>query len=222
MKENWQNIQLAILGIALIATTTILIKGLFFPSDSTQTNEEKIDFPKRVALDNWQFLNSDSVADTENAQNWQYKQKNKQLQINTYYIYSSEGNVNRFLQIYQDIPPATLDFNIRYKDNLGFYAFFIYEDQPQIASCINPYGETTVTSQQFAQNVSQNGLQLQRILPWLFGQQDLINRSCLFTVITLNSHDIVEDEQLTLDHYADLEQAWFSWYESVKKFYPVN
>ncbi len=222
MKQNWQKIQTAILGIAFLATTTILIRGLFFSSNSAQTNEETIDFPEKVILDNWQFVNSESIASTENAQSWQYQKKNQQLQIKTYYIYSSEGNVNRFLQIYQDIPPATLNFEIKYQDNIGFYAFFIYENQPTIASCINPYGETTVTSQQFAQNISQYGLQAKRILPWLLGQQDLINRSCLFTIVTVNFHDIVSEKERTLDDYPTLEQAWFSWYESLPTFYPTN
>lgn len=222
MKQNWQKIQTAVLGITFIATTTILIRGLFFSSDSTQAEEKTINFPERVALDNWQFVNSDAISDAKNAQSWQYKQTNHQLQIETYYIYSSEGNVNRFLQVYQDIPPATLNLEIKYKAEIGFYAFFIYENQPTIASCINPYGETTVTSQQFAQNVSQYGLQAKRIFPWLLGQQDLIDRSCLFTIATVNFHDIVGEEEPTLDNYTKLEQAWFSWYESVQTFYPID
>lgn len=218
MNEHWSKIRTSVFVFVFLASAAILIKGLLGSSQSQSTRPE-INFPERVELEDWQFVESSSLEAEDGTKGWQYQYEtnNQSVMIESYFIWSSDGNVSRLLNIYDDVPPATAELATKYEENIGFYGFLIYEESPHIAACINPYGETTLTSQQFAQNVSQYGFQLKRIIPWLLGRQDLINRSCLFTIVTLPEDDTVNSEASTIEDYPDLEQAWQSWYEVMQK-----
>lgn len=217
MSKSWQTLQTSVLILVFLTTLSVLIKGLIQPSDSSSVTET-ISLPEKIEIENWQLVDR-VLLETENqtkAWQYQYTRNDTSLVIESYFIPSSEGNVSRFLQVYKEIPPATAKIEINQEDSIGFYGLFIYESNPYLAACINPYGQTTVTSQQFAQNVSQYGLKIQRIFPWLLGRQDLIDRSCLLTVITIETENIVNESSLTIERLPSLEQAWFSWYEAIQ------
>ena len=235
MSKSWQTLQTSVLILVFLTTLSVLIKGLIQPSDSSSVTET-ISLPEKIEIENWQLVDR-VLLETENqTKAWQYQYTRNDrgrrsaaspgiefrgtadtsLVIESYFIPSSEGNVSRFLQVYKEIPPATAKIEINQEDSIGFYGLFIYESNPYLAACINPYGQTTVTSQQFAQNVSQYGLKIQRIFPWLLGRQDLIDRSCLLTVITIETENIVNESSLTIERLPSLEQAWFSWYEAIQ------
>ena len=216
MIANWKTIHTSILLLAFLAMLSTLIKGLIKPSAS-QSIIREVTLPETVKIDNWKQIETVSLETNHLARKYEYQNNNQFLVINAYFIPSSEGNISRFLQTYQDIPPATVQLKTNYQEDIGFYGFFVYDQNPNLAACINPYGETTVNSQQFAQNISQHGFQIKRIFPWLLGQQDLINRSCLLTIITLNTDDNMNSRSLTVPNQSQLENAWFSWYEVVQK-----
>lgn len=216
MIANWKTIHTSILLLAFLAMVSTLIKGIIKPSAS-QSIISEVKLPETIKLDSWKQVETVSLETNHQGKKYEYQKNNQSLVINAYFIPSSEGNVSRFLQTYQDIPPATVQLETIYREEIGFYGFFVYDQNPNLVACINPYGETTVTSQQFAQNISQNGIQIKRILPWLLGQQDLINRSCLLTIITLDNDNNINARSVTVSDRAKLENAWFSWYEVMQK-----
>jgi len=216
MIANWKTVHTSILLLAFLAMVSTLIKAMIKPSAS-QSIIREITLPETIKLDSWEQVETVSLEENHQGKKYEYQKNNQSLVINAYFIPSSEGNVSRFLQTYQDIPPATVQLQTNYREEIGFYGFFVYDQNPNLAACINPYGETTVTSQQFAQNISQNGIQIERILPWLLGQQDLINRSCLLTIITLDSDNNINARSLSSTDQSQLENTWFSWYETVQK-----
>ncbi|MEO0948066.1 MAG: cyanoexosortase A system-associated protein [Cyanobacteria bacterium J06641_5] len=117
---------------------------------------------------------------------------------------AGNGNTSRLLQTYTSAQPASVRIAETYREGVGFYGFFIFENEASIMACITPHGGTTVTGQQFSQTTT---FQIGRALPWLLGQQDLLDRRCLFGIVSVPARQ----GEIALTNYPNLEAAWLDW-----------
>lgn len=223
LKANWQRLKLGLFGVIFISTVSVAIR-IIFQSQPPTSSAPKITFPESIPLPQWQYVNSSAwETDTNSSINgWQYQytRSDRQLEIRMRYLPVTEGNISRLLQVHADIPPATVQIDENYREEIGYYGFFVYEEQANLVACINPYGNSTVTEQQFAQNLSAHGFKFDRLLPWIFGHQDLINRSCLFTLLSMPVDSSALDESAGLETSPELESAWVNWYQWWEQNFP--
>ncbi|WP_198016818.1 cyanoexosortase A system-associated protein [Rubidibacter lacunae] len=197
--------RLVLLAIAYGSTAAMALHALLVPPAAETL--PAIELPIAVPLSGWHSIGTE-VWDptTDQARIYRYRAGGRELTASVRYLPYSDGSVSRALQLYAGVTPASLQIAKVWVDPLGTYGYFVVEGKSSIVGCVNPYGVTTLTEQQFAQNVSARGWQLQRFVTWLLGQQDLIDRSCLFSRLDLpvRTSDRREDRP-------DLEAAWLDW-----------
>lgn len=201
-----------VLGAACAAAAVMAARSWLLPLPNDPV--PAIALPATVPLSAWDFVGTEPWdPDTDRAQLYRYRRDGVELSVRARFVPYSEGNVSRLRQVYLSIPPATASLRERTADS-GTYGFYTHDGNAAIAGCVNPHGNTTLTEQQFAQNLSTHGWQLQRVLPWLAGQQDLIDRSCLLSVLSVPA--IAEDS----DRYPHLHSAWLDWASWWQQNYP--
>lgn len=210
----WQQFRTAFLAATFIGLVSIQGKSFFDPAIGKPTN---YNFPAVVPLSGWQIQAVSSVPTTKNTEDNQLLSKNKhyrytqankhQLDVNMHYIVGTSGDSQLFIKNYTSIPVDTNQLNLitRHQQNTGFYQLFTYQNRAHLISCINPQGESTVTSEQFFHNRKKYDLQSQNILRWLMAQSDLRDRRCLWSHLSLSL-----DRVSTKDAYRQLETSWIA------------
>lgn len=226
-KFKWEQVRLALVYVLLGATVLTAIAALLAPRDRDRV--ATIVYPERVPLSDWDFSERRpwEVDSGEQAlppgYEYRYQRGDRELLASISYHSATDGNVSRLLQLYTSLPPATANIAVTSQAGSGSYGFYIFEGRASIAACVNRSGTSTVTEQQFAQQVSTEGIGPGRLLPWLLGRGDLFDRSCLFTRLSVPRHDEAELGTGTLPALADypeLEQAWSAWQQWWDSNYP--
>lgn len=136
---------------------------------------------------------------------YHFQQSGRKLDIRAMYLVDTDGDIQSFAQ---DFTPtqATQQFVQRHRSGLGFYRLSSQGERTILSACINPRGESTVTTAQFMQNRRTFDRQVDRWLPWLFNQVYLVDRRCLWTEMSLAAADLSPEQRTSL-----LEQSWFAW-----------
>lgn len=208
----WKNTRLSFLAVTLLGVILVLAKSILIPAQSKHTASAFV-FPSTVPLTGWQPLSSNLLV-TQNPKHlnylsgrqYQYIQNDLQLNIEMRYVVNTVGDVKEFIKQNTNIPLSKVA--LRQQAKIGFYNLFTTQGKAYLSSCINPRGGTTVTDRQFKQNRNTYDVQLNRLLPWLLGQENLKDNRCLWT------HLSVPLKHTTSDHaYQKLETAFFSWYQ---------
>ncbi|NJP09052.1 MAG: cyanoexosortase A system-associated protein [Leptolyngbyaceae cyanobacterium RU_5_1] len=139
----------------------------------------------------------------------------------------SDGNVSRYLFVYTAIKTANASLKPKYQPGVGHYGTVSGNGRAYLTACINPRGESTVTEQQFTQNRYTHDLRVDRIVPWILGRESLIDRRCLWTLMSTplelsTPKTSPKSELVSLDKgvYNDLETAWFSWHQGWQSNFP--
>lgn len=209
----WQQFRTAFLAATFVGLVLILSKSIYDPTIGKPTN---YNFPALVPLAGWQSQ-ADNTATTRSVEDNQLFSKNKyyrytqgknyQLNVNMHYVVGTSGNSQLFIKNYTSIPVDTsqLDLVTRYQHKKGFYQLFTYQNQAHLISCINPQGESTVTSEQFFHNRNLYDLQFKNILRWLAAQSDLRDRRCLWSHLSVPLNRVS-----TRDAYHQLETSWLA------------
>ncbi len=210
----WQQFRTAFLAATFIGLVSILAKSVFDPAIGKPTN---YNFPAIVPLSRWQVQAVNTAPTTKNTEDNQLLSKNKhyrytqgkkhQLDVNMHYVVGTSGNSQLFIKNYTSIPVDSSQLNLitRYQQKTGFYQLFTYQNQAHLISCINPQGESTVTSEQFFDNRQKYDLQSKNILRWLTAQSDLRDRRCLWSHLS-----VPLDRVSTKDAYHQLETSWIA------------
>lgn len=216
----WKNLRIPFLAVTLSSVFLVLGKVILYPAVSNRTATPFV-FPPAVPLPEWQTLPSQSlVAQTTQDPNYisgkryQYTQKSLPLDIEMRYLVNTVGDVKDFLKTYTSI---SLSPTLRQQEGVGFYGLFTYQGKAYLSSCINPYGGSTVTDNQFKQNRNTKDLQISRLLPWLLGQEDLKDERCLWTQLSIPLRYSSPEPT-----YQILEKAWFSWHQWWQPRFPKS
>ena len=142
-------------------------------------------------------------------QEYSYRRPEQSLQVELRYM-TGDGDVNRFLFVHTPIRQENHRLVLKYQPTIGFYGVLPHQGRAYLSACISPRGESTVTAQQFVQNLRTHDLTPARLLPWLTGQQPLLDRRCLWTLMSVPA--ATADSATLESAYKTLETAWFSWY----------
>jgi cyanosortase A-associated protein len=208
----WKNIRLSFLAVTLLGVILVLAKSILIPAQGKHIASAFV-FPSTVPLTGWQPLSSNLLVTPNpkhlnylSGRQYQYIQNDLQLNIEMRYVVNTVGDVKEFIKQNTNIPLSKV--TLRQQAGIGFYNLFTTQGKAYLSSCINPRGGTTVTDRQFKQNRNTYDVQLNRLLPWLLGQENLKDNRCLWT------HLSVPLKHTTSDHaYQKLETTFFSWYQ---------
>jgi cyanosortase A-associated protein len=218
--DRWQTVRIAICAVlltgALIETGRALLRPTVVKDTAAANTANSVKFPPSIPLSNWQLSTNKSLKPSPGqglGHLYQYRNhNNEKVDIQVHDEKYTEGNIGRLLMVYDIAPPASALLTTKYQYNSGFYALTSYNNRAYLSACINPIGQSTATQQQFTQNKYQYGLNFVRTLGWLAGVNDLIDASCLWTLISTPLPADV-DEQLLTKKYETLEAIWAEWYD---------
>ncbi len=210
MANAWQPARLSLLVLAFSGALFVLGKAIVTPKAATTQPVYRL--PATVPLTDWQTVSSAALQPIPEAiasQQYEYRQQ-QSLNVQLRYM-MGDGDVNRFLFVHTPIRQDNNRLVLKYQPKIGFYGVLPYQKRAYLSACISPRGESTVTAQQFVQNLRTHDLTPSRVLPWLLGQQPLLDRRCLWTLMSIPV--AANADSTTLDNaYKTLEVAWFSWY----------
>jgi cyanosortase A-associated protein len=216
-KSFWQPVRFSLLVVLLGSVLCVLGRAIVAP----KVEEKSVvtyPFPPTVPLTGWRFLKSTPLQPDINTnlpagQRYQYHNGTTSLAVETR-VMGGDDNISRFLNTYTSIAGASVNLRLKTQPDVGYYGVLAHGGRAYLSACINRHGNSTVTEQQFRQNRHIYDLEVGRVLPWLLGQETLIDRRCLWTLMfTPLSTDAKSDPIASEKAFKTLETAWFSWYQ---------
>jgi cyanosortase A-associated protein len=205
--------RLALLRLTCLSIFLTVSKLIIDPA-AGQRAFATFSFPKTVPITGWQFVQSQSLSDRRSeslrynwvvsGQHYRYQKTNaqqQQLNIEVRYVVNTNGNISQLIQEQQTI--ASNASQTQVETDLGAYSRFTIDHQTHLTSCINPRGGSTATSEQFLHDRYSDAWQLDRLLSWSLGQNDLLDKRCLWVDLSLSA-DAQPSDQVA----ADLEKLW--------------
>lgn len=206
----WHPLRMSLLIISFSGALFVLGKAIVAPKAAETQPAARL--PTTVPLAGWQGAASAAlqpIPESISGQEYQYRRRAETLKVELRYM-TGDGDVNRFLFVHTPIRQENHRLLLKYQPTIGFYGVLPHQGRAYLSACISPRGESTVTAQQFVQNLRAHDLTWNRLLPWLTGQQPLLDRRCLWTLMSVPA---ANTDMATLDNaYKTLETAWFSWY----------
>lgn len=223
---HWKLIRISLLAVTLGGILWVLGKSVLQPNvDEPPVNS--FVFPTAVPLPDWQQVESaplkTSKANFLAGQRYQYRRDSVLLDIEMRYVNYTDGNVSRLLGVYTPVKSTTVDPTISHQEGVGFYSVFVYQGRAYLSACINSRGGSTATEQQFVQNRYSYDLQFGRILLWALGQKDILDRRCLWSLLsTPVGAQLKSAPKEPKEAFQVLETAWFSWYRWWQPNFPPS
>jgi cyanosortase A-associated protein len=218
MANLWQSIRLSVLVLTCGGALYVTGKAALTPKATT--TQPSYSLPVSVPLAHWQSLPSktlEPISESIASRAYPYRRNAQSLTVALRYM-SGDGDVNRFLFVFTPIRQDNARLGVKYQPGIGFYGLLPHQKRAYLSACISPRGESTVTAQQFVQNHRTHDLTFDRLLPWLSGQQPLLDRRCLWTLMSV---PLTADGSAELDTaYKTLEAAWFDWYRWWQSNFP--
>ncbi|MBW4472922.1 MAG: cyanoexosortase A system-associated protein [Stenomitos rutilans HA7619-LM2] len=206
----WQSTRMVLLVLTFGSAIVVLSKAIVTPKAVIPQPTSRL--PATVPSADWQSVASVTLPPIPEAiagQQYEYRRQQQSLTVQMRYM-TEDGDVNRFLFAYTPIRQDNKRLVLKYQPQIGFYGVLPYQKRAYLSACISPRGESTVTAQQFVQNLRAHNLIPGRILPWLSGQQSLLDRRCLWTLMSV---PLTAADSIALDNaYETLEDFWISWY----------
>ena len=221
----WQPVRLTLLVLSFSSALFVLGKAIVTPKAAE--SQPSYRFPATVPLANWQTISSgalEHIPESIAGQTYQYRRSDQSLhdqslKVELRYM-TGDGDVNRFLFVHTPIRQENNRLVLKYQPAIGFYGVLPHQGRAYLSACISPRGESTVTAQQFVQNLRAHDLTPTRVLPWLTGQQPLLDRRCLWTLMSVPL--AADADAMTRDKtYKTIETAWFSWYRWWQPNFPL-
>lgn len=227
--QSLQNLK-KILLIGITVSTSIAIAVSVLTPKSV--NSKKYQLPKDLVLKDWRLQSSNNLDNINEANNSSVRQyiyilpnqeisskSSQELRIDFIYTYRVMP-LSNYLSIL-NIQYSGKPLDIKYADNIGYYALFTEQKRAYLASCINPRGESTVTEKQFKNNQDKYDFSIDKLGLYLIGKADLRDSRCLFTVMSISLENDTSQVSNSLDNtYQTLEASWKEWYIYWKNKFP--
>lgn len=211
MANTWQPARMTLLVLTFSSALFVLGKAIVTPKAAETQPSYRL--PATVSLPDWQTVSSaplQPIPEAIASQQYEYRREQQSLSVQLRYM-TGDGDVNRFLFVHTPIRQDNSRLVLKYQPKMGFYGVLPHQGRAYLSACISPRGESTVTAQQFVQNLRTHDLIPSRVLPWLAGQQPLLDRRCLWILMSVPL--AANADLATLDNaYKTLEDVWFSWY----------
>jgi cyanosortase A-associated protein len=201
----------------------VLGNALFGNPQASVRKPTEFAFPVQVPLDGWQALDSQALAaqviwNGEVARGWHYRYQSTThtLNINLKYITdiaNSQQDLPQMLGMFTQIPSDKIQQSTpRYNPNIGFYSLLATPKTAYLSTCINPYGGSTITRNQFQQNRFLHDVRFDRLLPWMLGKDKLMDNRCLWTMLSLPRDRAVPDTSSQVLETVGV--TWLRWWQS--------
>lgn len=198
------------------------------PKASVREPAAAFSFPPQVPLDGWPMLDSQALADKvlwngKVAPGWRYRylSRTRPLTIELRYVSdmeNSQQDLPKMLEMFTQIPPAVVEpATTRSQPGIGFYSLFEDRKMTYLSACVNPRGGSTVTGKQFRQNRFLHDVRFDRLLPWILGQDKLMDNRCLWMMLSLPRVQVAPD---TRDQ--TLETAGVTWLRWWQAHFPAS
>jgi cyanosortase A-associated protein len=217
-------------SLLLLCCGAIGVLGTVMVNNPTKSNLQvpsTFDFPQQVPLPNSTMLSSKPLT-TYTFQNgmlttgksYRYSHNPQPIDIEVRYLIDGVANrptMDHLLPIFTKIPATVLEpSTMKEQPGLGFYSLFTDQKTAYFGTCINPQGITTVTGDQFHSNSNpnplSNGIQFDRLLPWLLGKQTLRDSRCLWTVLSTPIDPAAPDA--TMKTLQTVGVNWIRWWQA--------
>ncbi|GAB1543906.1 hypothetical protein NUACC21_65820 [Scytonema sp. NUACC21] len=205
----WKQLRLPILALTFSSTLLVLGKVILLPKSENPTVSSFI-FPEQVPLPQWQFKKSRALPNSKKLhfelfaqRHYEYVRNDLSLDIEVRYV--AEGNVPMFIKKFTSIASFA---TVHQQGGVGYYGLGIDRGRAYLSACINPYGSSTFTEEQFNKNRFLNEMQVQHLVSWLLSQRQLQNKRCLWTHLSVPLKDSSPKAAFQV-----LENTWFSWYQ---------
>lgn len=216
-----KNLRLLFLIILFSGSFLTLGLAILKPSPVKQSVKTDFKFPSEVPLPEWQQYKSFPITESKeknssdliSGRHYQYYQNDLLLNIEMRYLTVKRGDINDLLRTYTGVGnkfPTVLPtaLVVHRQENIGAYGLFVDGQRVYLSACINPRGESTVTSTQYVRNKLLSDVNFSRLFPWLLGQERLIDKRCLWAHLSVQSQ-----KYSTINIYAIIKKAWFLWYQ---------
>lgn len=229
-ETNWRSLRLGLLAATFVGTALVWGRVAATPKVDPKATAAIAENPLQatVPISGWQLADSAPIDLSKEAnkgsneekdgefkfgRRYQYQQGDITLQADQIYT-QSDGNVSRYLFVHSPIRTANANMKVKFQPGVGHYGLVTHEGKAYLSACVNPRGNSTVTESQFTQNRYAHDLQVTRIVPWLLGQESLIDYRCLWTLMSVPLTSDAAGNPLATDKaYKKLETAWFSWHQ---------
>lgn len=226
LKLNWQPLRVPLLAATCAATLLVGAKLATLPKpDSAEAPAETNTLPTSAPITQWQLIDSAAIQkndDSKFGRRYRYERDNLTLDAEQHYMIS-DGNVSRYLFVHSPVRTANANLKTKFQPNVGYYGLVSHNSKAYLSACINPRGGSTVTEQQFTQNRYSHDLQVSRVVPWLLGQESLIDYRCLWTFMSIPfTNGSKSGSTSEAEAYKNLEAAWFSWHEWWQANFPAK
>ncbi len=213
-------------GAAAITLVNALTKS---PAKSTLNLSTAVDLSQAITLNDWQMLESTALPahkfpDGMISPGRQYRYQStgtpataQPIEIEVRYIADGVANrptVDAMLPIFTKIPATVLQPATLKQSPLGSYSLFRHQQKAYFSTCINPQGQTTVSGDEFHSNSNPKPLDLHtvnRLLPWLLGQQTLRDSRCVWTVLSTPIDPATADGRIKA--LETIGVSWIRWWQ---------
>ncbi|ELS01846.1 hypothetical protein Xen7305DRAFT_00015530 [Xenococcus sp. PCC 7305] len=189
-------------------------------------------FPEEIPLTNWQALSSESLAITaqpdENgevikaAKRYFYQQDDLNLVLEIRYLVGTRGNIPGLLPEYLEFDPAIMTTQkVKKISQVGSYLLVQENTSDQqlgninhLSSCLTSLGYSIAEQKEFSLLLNQVQLTPELFWDWLWGQDSLRDRRCLWIHLSLTNHKNKSDSN------GDLQQVWLELHRWGKLNFP--
>ncbi len=215
--------------LAFLCCSGIGVLGYTLINNTTQSNLRAIstlNFPQPPSWEDLKQVESKSLPDHKFKNNkiaigrqYRYEHRSKPIDIQVRYITDGVANspaMELMLPEFTDLPTSVLTSTaIKQQSDVGEYSLFVYKERAYFSTCINPQGITTVTGDRFHANTNPNPLRslpVNRLLPWLLGQQTLRDSRCVWTVLSTPRDRATPDG--TIETLETIGVKWIRWWQA--------
>ncbi len=223
----WKQLRVPLLIFTFVNVLLVFGRSILDPAVGKRTITPFV-FPSVVPLPQWQLLEGHPLENHTverppfgkvvlSGRQYHYIQNGLPLDIEMRYEVGKEADVKQLTKENTAIQFSVAQplIVVRQRAGLGFYGLFVYQKRAYLDACINSRGGSTFTKEQFRSNRIHYDLQLNRLIPWLLGQQELRDQRCLWTHLSIPLNQSSPESS-----YHILENAWFSWYEWWRPRFP--
>jgi cyanoexosortase A len=173
-------------------------------------------FPEEINLNTWQQVKVESLGQynaeipntgkfilVRSGQDYKYLRNQENLTLQMRYVVNTRGNLNPFsVKLSRELRKKAED-NIKKIEGVGYYLLYHDQQNAYLTACINSRGGSTVNSSQFMTNRYKYDVTLDRMLPWIFGQDVLRDDRCIWTQLS-----IPLNREIATNVYPVLESVW--------------